>query len=311
MTGGMIKYTLQRFAQSLIVILAVVTVVFLLVRLSGNPARVIAPLGATHADIVAISNRLGLQNPLYVQYLTFLSQLVRGDFGTSYGFQTSVGQLLTTALPYTAELAVVAFAFASIVGVSLGTIAAVKSGTWVDGVARFIGLIGQSVPVFWLGIVFVLVFSVKLRLLPSFGAGSPDHLILPALALSLRPMASITRLSRSATLEALRADYTLFERSKGVKQSVLMRHLLRNMSLPVITLTGIQLADLLSGSVVIETLFGWPGMGLLAIQAINLRDYTVVQGVVTVDTIIVVLMNLLVDLSYGWLDPRVRRRVFA
>jgi|SRR5579859_3708710 len=303
----MYRYTAQRLVQALIVVLAAVTVVFVMARLSGNPAQLLAPSEASPADIAAISKSLGLDDPMYVQYLRFLSNMARLDFGQSSTFRAPVSELVLHALPYSLVLGAVAFAFASTAGWALGAAAAMNSGRWIDSAARYVALIGQSVPVFWLGILLVLVFAAKLRWLPAFGSGTPEHLILPAIALGLRPLASIARLTRSATLEVLRAEHTLFERSKGVSQVVLLSHLFRNVSLPVITLSGIQLGDLLAGSVVIETLFGWPGIGLLAIQSVGLRDYAVVQAVVMVDTLIYVALNLAIDLSYGWLDPRIRR----
>jgi peptide/nickel transport system permease protein len=304
----MYRYTLQRLVQALIVVMTAVTVVFVMARLTGNPALLLAPTEASHADIEAISKSLGLDEPPYVQYVKFLTKIIHGDFGQSYTFRAPVSDLIAQAWPYSVELGVAAFAFAFIAGVALGTTAALNSGKWVDSAARYVALIGQSVPIFWLGMILVLVFAAKLRLLPAFGSGGPEHLVLPAIALGLRPLAAVARLTRSATLEVLRAEHTMFELSKGVSQVVLLSHLFRNVSLPVITLGGIQFGDLLAGSVVIETLFGWPGLGRLAIQAVGLRDYAVIQAVVTVDTVIVVALNLLVDLSYGWLDPRVRRQ---
>jgi peptide/nickel transport system permease protein len=302
------RYVLQRCLQALVVIVTVISVVFFLERLSGNPALVLSPPEASPADIAAVGKSLGLDQPIFVQYFSFWAKLVRGDFGDSFTYHEPVFNLIAHALPYTAELALAAFLFASIVGVVLGTTSALKSGSWIDTASRAIGVTGQSIPVFWLGEILILVFAAKLRLLPAFGAGTPDHLILPALALGLRPLASVTRLTRSSTFEVLKADHTQFERSKGVKPRVLLTHILRNMSLPVLTLSGIQLADLLSGSIVIETIFGWPGIGQLAINGVDFRDYTIIQAVVTVDTLIYVVLNLLVDLSYGWLDPRVRRQ---
>jgi peptide/nickel transport system permease protein len=302
------RYTAQRLVQALFVVLTVVTVVFVLARLSGNPALLLAPSEASKKDLVAISASLGLDQPPWVQYVTFLGKITRADFGTSYTFRAPVAELIGQALPYSFELGAAAFIFASVAGIALGTTAALNSGRWIDTAARYLALIGQSVPVFWLGMLMVLVFAAKLRVLPAFGSGGPEHLVLPAIALGLRPLAAVARLTRSATLEVMRAEHTLFERSKGVSQYVLLSHLFRNVSLPVITLSGVQLGDLLAGSVVTETLFGWPGLGRLAIQAVGLRDYAVIQAVVTVDTVIVVLLNLFVDLSYGWLDPRVRRR---
>ncbi len=314
----MIRFTLQRLLQALLVLLTVVTVVFMLERVTGNPAQLELPDYASAAQKLALSKSLGLDAPVYVQYIRFLYRAATGDFGDSFNLQGEVGSgngasatvrdLIDVALPYSAELALVAFIFGSVVGVALGTISALNSGGWIDALAKGVSLVGQSVPSFWLGILLVILFAVKLRALPAFGAGTPQSLILPALALSSFPLAATTRLTRSATLDVLRADHMLFERSKGVSQRVFLSHLLRNASLPVITLSGIQLGELLGGSVVIETLFAWPGVGQLAIQAIQNRDYAVIQGVVLVDSAIFVLLSLLVDISYGWLDPRISRQ---
>lgn len=314
----MFRFTVNRLLQAFLVLLTVVTVVFMLERVTGNPAQLELPDYASEAQKQAVAKSLGLDAPIYVQYYRFLSRAVTGDFGESFSLQGEVGsgnrasatvrELIGQALPYSVELALAAFAIGAVFGVGLGTIAALNSGSWIDSFAKGISLLGQSVPSFWLGILLVILFAVKLRSLPAFGAGTPESLILPALALSSFPLAATTRLTRSATLDVLRADHTLFERSKGVSQRVFLSHLLRNASLPVITLSGIQLGELLGGSVVIETLFAWPGLGLLAIQAINNRDYAVIQGVVLVDSAIFVLLNLLVDLSYGWLDPRISRQ---
>lgn len=314
----MLGFTVNRLLQAFLVLLTVVTVVFMLERVTGNPAQLELPDYASAAQKAALAKSLGLDAPIYVQYYRFLTKAATGDFGDSFSLQGEVGsgsrasatvrELISHALPYSAELALAAFAIGAVFGVGLGTISALNSGSWIDSIAKGVSLLGQSVPSFWLGILLVILFAVKLRALPAFGAGTPESLILPALALSSFPLAATTRLTRSATLDVLRADHMLFERSKGVSQRIFLSHLLRNASLPVITLSGIQLGELLGGSVVIETLFAWPGMGLLAIQAINNRDYAVIQGVVLVDSAIFVLLNLLVDLSYGWLDPRISRQ---
>jgi peptide/nickel transport system permease protein len=302
----MVRYVLQRLLQAAIVLVVVVTIVFVLERLSGSPVDLLVSSRATAADITAMSKYLGLEDPIYVQYGRYLLRLAQGDFGESFSYRAPVRDLIVNAFPYTAALAVAAFIFASVVGVTLGTLAAVRSGGRVDAVVRGFGFIGQSVPSFWLAIIFVMIFAVKLGWLPAFGSGGVDHLILPAVALGAFPMAAISRLTRSATLDALRADHMLFERSKGVSPSVFLSHLLRNASLPVITLSGIQLGELLSGTIIVETIFAWPGVGQLAIQALSTRDYNIVQAVVLVQTATFVLLNLLVDISYGWLDPRVR-----
>jgi peptide/nickel transport system permease protein len=309
MTGGSdgVRFLASRLAQAMLVVLVVVLVVFLLARLSGDPATLMAPPNATPEDIASISASMHLDASIPQQFVNYIADLLRGDLGQSYSYQSSVGELIKQALPNTILLALVAFLFASIAGTALGTIAALKAGSWLDKVARGVALAGQSMPSFALGLLIILVFSVQLQVLPAMGSGSPQHLILPAIALGAFPLAAITRLTRSATLEVLRMDHVRFLRSKGVSGPVFLLHLWRNVSLPVVTLSGVQLGHLLSGSIVVESLFSWPGMGQLAVQALVNRDYNVVQGVVLVDTVIFVLLNLAIDISYSWLDPRVRR----
>jgi peptide/nickel transport system permease protein len=311
------RYVAQRLFQAVLVMLVVFTVVFLLERVTGNPAQLALPNYASAAQKQALAKELGLDQPVYVQYTTFIVRSLHGDFGYSFNLQGEVGsgnrgaasvrELVGHAFPYTVELAAVAFVMGSILGVALGTVAALNSGTWVDVLAKGVSFLGQSVPSFWLGIMLVLLFSIRLRVLPAFGSGTPDHLILPAMALAAFPLAATTRLTRAATLDVLRAEHTVFERSKGVAPRVFLGHILRNASLPIVTLTGIQLGDLLGGSVVIETLFAWPGMGQLAVQAVDNRDYAVIQAVVLVESAIFVLMNLAIDFIYGIIDPRIRR----
>ncbi|MFT3851445.1 MAG: ABC transporter permease [Ilumatobacteraceae bacterium] len=303
----MIRYTLGRLAQAVLAVWAVVTIVFCLTRLSGNTAELMAPPQATPEDVAAIEHNLGLDRSLVVQYGKYLWNLLHGDLGESFSYRQPVSSLLATALPKSIELGLVAFAFALVVGGALGTLSAFRAGSIVDRSAKGVALLGQSVPAFWFGIVLVYVFSIKLGWVPPFGYGSWKQIVLPAIALGWLPLAGIGRLTRSAVLEVLQSDHTTFERSKGISTRELVAHTLRNASLPVVTLAGIQLGWLISGTVVIETLFAWPGTGQLAIQAINSRDYAVVQGVALVVTAIFVFLLFLVDLSYGWLDPRVRR----
>jgi peptide/nickel transport system permease protein len=302
-----VRFLASRLAQAVIVLLVVTLVVFLLARLSGDPAKLMAPPNATKADIKTITASLRLNRPLYIQFGAYLAGLAHGDLGQSYSYAQPVRSLIAQALPNTIELALVAFALAAVLGAALGTIAGLTAGSWLDKLARGVALLGQSIPSFALGLLLILVFSVKMHALPAFGSGSPQHLVLPAIALGAYPLAAITRLTRSATLEVLRMDHVRFIRSKGVSAPVFLLHLWRNVSLPVVTLSGVQLGYLLSGSIIVESLFAWPGMGQLAIQALVHRDYNVVQGVVLVDTVIFVLLNLAVDFSYSWLDPRVRR----
>jgi peptide/nickel transport system permease protein len=307
----MAGYVARRLLQGLIVIIAAASLVFVLARLSGNPAILMAPPGATDAQVKAISQSMGLEDPLYVQYARFLRDVFAGNLGDSLIQRKPVRDIVFHAAPFTLTLALAAYLFASLVGVSLGTLAALRVGSWVDQSATAVGLIGQSVPSFWLGMLLIMLFAVKLGLLPPFGPGTPDHIILPMLTLAAYPLAAITRLTRSATLEVLRADHTVFERSKGVSEVTFLSHVLRNASLPVVTLSGIQLGALISATIIVETLYAWPGLGQLVVQSVAVRDYGIVQGVVLVDTTIFVILNLLVDLSYGVLDPRVRRHASA
>lgn len=302
----MLKYTLLRFGQGLIVLLAVVTIVFLLARASGNPAEIMAPPEAGPEAVAEIERSLGLDRPLIVQYFSYLGDLLQGDLGQSFSYRAPVAELVTEALPNSVTLGVFAFLFATTLGVSIGVLSALRPGSWFDRIGKVVALLGQSVPSFWLGILLVMVLSVRFQVFPPFGSGSFRHVVLPAIALGAFPLASITRLTRSSVIEVQRKDHTLFERAKGVPLHTSLVHILRNASLPIVTLAGIQLGWLISGTVVIETLFAWPGAGALAIQAVQSRDYNVVQGVVLVNTAIFVGLLFLVDISYGLLDPRVR-----
>jgi peptide/nickel transport system permease protein len=302
-----VRFLAIRLMQAVAVMLVATLVVFLVARLSGNPADLIAPPDATSAQIAAITQSLGLGRPLPVQFFSYIGGLLHGDLGQAYSYNEPVSTLIGAALPNTALLAICAFLFAVILGGILGTTAGLTAGSWMDRLAGGVALLGQSIPSFSLGLLLILLLSVRVHAFPAFGSGSAAHLVLPAIALGAYPLAAITRLTRSATLEVLRMDHVRFLRSKGVSGPVFLKHLWRNVSLPVVTLSGVQLGYLLSGSIIVESVFAWPGMGQLAVQALTTRDYNVVQGVVLVDTAIFVLLNLLVDFSYSWLDPRVRR----
>jgi peptide/nickel transport system permease protein len=267
-----------------------------------------APPDAPPETVKQIEKNLGLDKPLVVQYVNYMKDLAHGDLGDSFAYRRDVRGLIFHALPNTIELGVCAFVFAAIFGVAIGVRSATRPGGFVDYVGKGLALAGQSVPSFCLGILLVLVFAVKFGWLPPFGQGGWKRLVLPAVALGAYPLASLTRLTRSAVLEVLRKDHTLFERAKGVSAIRLVMHTLRNASLPIVTLAGIQLGTLFSGAVIVETIFAWPGVGQMAIQGLNSRDYNVVQGVVLVNTAIFVGLLFLVDVSYGFLDPRVRRR---
>ena len=303
----MLRYTLVRLAQAVLVLWVVLTVVFLLSRASGNIAELMAPPDSPPETVRLIEENLGLDDPLIVQYGRYLGDLVQGDLGQSFAYRAPVADLIREALPYSIQLGIAAFTFAILFGIPIGVLSANRPGGWFDQLGKGVALAGQSVPNFWLGILLVLVFSVNLGWLPAFGAGSWKNLVLPAIALGWYPLASLARLTRSAVIEVHNKDHTLFQRAKGVSYANAIQHTMRNASLPIVTLAGIQLGFLMGGAVVIETLFAWPGMGQLAIQGINSRDYPIVQGVVLVNTLFFVVLLLAVDLSYGLLDPRVRR----
>lgn len=303
----MLRYLAIRAAQSVVALIAVVTAVFALSRLSGNTAQLMAPPQATPEQIAALEKSLGLNHSFFVQYKDYMWNLLQGNLGTSSSFSAPVSHLIREALPNTVELAFAAFVFAMVLGVPLGLWAGMRRGGAGDGAIRAGSIVGQSVPSFALGIVLVFLFSVKVHIFPAYGSGSFKHLILPAVTLGAFALAAITRLTRSAVIEVTTKDQTLFERIKGVHPAVVTSHVLRNASLPVITLLGITLGALVSGTVIVETLFAWPGLGRLAIQAIDSRDYTLIQGIVIVDVVIFLVLLLLVDLSYTWIDPRVRK----
>ncbi len=302
----MLRYTLVRLGQGLVVLLVVVTVVFVLGRASGNLAEIMAPPEANAEQVAELERSLGLDRPLVVQYVDYLGDLLRGDLGESFSYRAPVSDLISEALPNSLKLGVVAFAFAAGLGVAIGFRSARHPGGWFDRIGKGIALLGQSVPSFWLAILLVMVFAVNLQWFPPFGNDSPKSVVLPAIALGGYALAAFTRLTRSAVIEVQRRDHTLFMRAKGVSPGRLRVHTLRNASLPIVTLAGIQLGAMFSGAVIIETIFAWPGVGQLAIQGVYSRDYTLVQGVVVVNTVIFILLLFIVDLSYGLLDPRVR-----
>ncbi|MFV0523132.1 MAG: ABC transporter permease [Acidimicrobiales bacterium] len=304
----MLRYVLVRFAQAVVVLFVVTTVVFLLGRASGDIAELVAPPDAPPETVALIKQNLGLDRPLIVQYGDYMTSLLRGDLGESFAYRRDVSGLIADALPNSILLGACAFVFGAGLGVTIGVVSAMRQHGLVDTVGKGVALAGQSIPSFSLAILLVLVFALRLGWFPPFGKGSASNLVLPAIALGAYPLASMTRLTRSAVIEVLQKDHTLFERSKGVSVGRLLIHTLRNASLPIVTLAGIQLGQLFSGAVIVETIFAWPGVGQMAIQGINSRDYNVVQGVVLVNTALFVGLLFLVDLSYGLLDPRVRRQ---
>ncbi|HET6317206.1 MAG TPA: ABC transporter permease [Chloroflexota bacterium] len=302
------SYLAQRLLHGAGVVLGVSLIVFGLTWLRGDPTTVLVPLNTPPAEIERLRHELGLDRPLPVQYVDFLSKALRGDFGSSLRLREPALPLLLDRLPATMLLVSTALLFAVLVGVPLGVIAATQPGKLPDLLARLIALLGQSLAAPWVGLMLILIFAVRLRWLPSSGLTQPAGLILPAIVAGLYPMAGLIRLLRSGMLEQLTADYVRAVRAKGLPERlVLVRHALRNATLPTLTFIGVQLGFLFSNSVVAEAIFAYPGMGRLAVEAIGARDLPLIQAFVAVAAVVVVLASLLVDTLYVWLDPRVRR----
>jgi peptide/nickel transport system permease protein len=303
----MLRYTLSRIPQLAIALLGVSTVAFVLIHLSGDPAQLMLPSEASEDQIRAFRHEMGFDRPLPIQYVDFLRHAALGDFGQSLRYQQAALGLVLQRLPATADLAFAAVTITLGVALPAGIVSARRRETPWDVLVTSGALIGQSMPVFWLGIVLILLLSIKWHLFPTSGSGGPRHLLLPAITLGLYSMGRMTRLIRSSVLEVLQQDYVRTARAKGVKEhAVLTTHILRNAWLPILTLLGVELASLLGGAVVTETVFAWPGLGRLVVSAIYARDYPVVQAAVFVIAVIFILVNLLVDLSYALLDPRIR-----
>lgn len=301
-------YLLHRLLLSLLAVWGVATIVFFVLRvIPGDPALVFAGPSATAAQVAEVRTRLGMDRSLFVQYLEFITKLGQLDLGDSYRWSRPVLQLIAERIPATALLAAAALAIAVVIGIPFGVLAAHKRGRWPDRVVSILSLVGQALPNFWIGIVLILVFSANLRLLPSSGIGTWKHLILPAFTLSLPLLGVLVRLVRAGLIEVLAEDFIRTARARGVSDAkVLIKHAGRNMLLPVITMIGLQFAQMLGGAVVIETVFGWPGLGRLLVDAVGTRDYAIVQAAIIAIALAYTAVNFAVDLSYGVLDPRVR-----
>jgi len=302
-------YLVRRLAQSLLVLLGVSFVVFFILHLTGDPALVLLPPDATAQDIQEFREKMGFNDPFLVQYGRFLRGALRGDFGRSVRHDEPAFDLVAERLPATLELAGAALLIALALAIPAGIVSAVRRNSLVDYVSTVVALLGQSMPTFWLGIMLILVFSVRFSLLPSSGRGTLEHLILPAITLGLFTTARITRLTRSGMLEVLNQDYIRTARAKGMANPpVVWKHALKNAAIPIVTIVGIELGTLLGGSVITETIFAWPGVGRLSVQAIYNRDYPVVQAAVFLLSTTFVVVNLVVDVLYTYLDPRIRLR---
>jgi ABC-type dipeptide/oligopeptide/nickel transport system permease component len=304
----MVQYLIRRAVGAAAVLIGVTLVVFLLAEAAGDPVLLmLSGSTATEHDLAVLRHQLGYDAPAPVRYARFLWQAIHGDLGTSLRYHLPALPLVLDRLPATLELSVAALGLALVVAVPAGIMSAYQPNSPIDQVGRAITLIGQAVPLFWLGIMLILICSVRLHLFPAAGKGGWSHLVLPAVTLGLYPMARIARLLRSSMLEALDQDYvrTAFAKGLGARR-VIFRHVFRNAALPVLTIVGLMFGTLLGGAVVTETIFSWPGVGLLSVQAIYNRDFPVVQASVFLVSLGFVLVNLAVDLAYALVDPRIR-----
>jgi peptide/nickel transport system permease protein len=304
----MLRYLLRRLLLTIPVLLGVATLVFALIHLvPGDPARSMLGEGATEEEISRLQEALGLNRPLPVQYAAFLAGAARGDLGRSFRYGTPVTHEIRDKLLRTIQLALAAMAVAILFAIPLGILAAVFQGTAIDHAAMTLALVGISMPNFWLGPLLAILFAVHLGWLPVAGTGSLAHLVLPAVTLGAALSAILARMTRASLLEELRELYVLAARARGLSRTrAVLHHAFRNSLIPVVTIIGLQFGAVLTGTIITETIFAWPGVGRLLIQAINFRDYPLVQGCILFISVTYVLMNLLTDLTYGLLDPRIR-----
>ncbi len=301
------KFIVKRLGLALISLFLLSLTIFLLIRISGDPAVLLAEPGASQADLDAIRMQFGLDRPLWIQYMSFVTHLVRGDFGQSFYYRTDVFELYLSRLPASLMLAAAAMTFSLIVGIPTGIIAAVRVNKWQDSIGKIFALLGLSMPSFWVGLIMILFFSVYLGWLPSSGSGTALHLVMPAIALGWVFAATHMRLTRSSMLEVLGSEYVKLARLKGLPEAlVIAKHALKNALIPVLTLAGINLVIMVNVSIVVETVFAWPGVGRLLFEGIAFRDFPVVQASILLGGVMIVVVNLVVDILYAVIDPRIR-----
>lgn len=300
------SWLVRRLIYAVITLVVISMVVFSLVRMTGDPVLLFLPQDATQEDIDRVRRQFGFEDPLIQQYRRFLVSALRGDFGVSIKFQEPVLDVVTRRLPATVLLASAAMLLTLAVALPAGIVSALRRNSLIDRLTMTAVVLGQSMPSYWLGVMLILLVSVQWRLLPAFGYGTLAHLVLPAVTLSAFFIARIARLTRSGMLEVLKSDYIRTAEAKGLPvTSVVLKHALKNAGLPIITIVGIEFGTLLGGTVITETIFAWPGLGRLAVDAIYGRDYPVVQTIVLLVSAIFVSLNLIVDVLYRWIDPRI------
>ena len=301
------RYIGRRLGYSLLSLFLLSVTIFLFVRVTGDPAVLLVEPGASKADLDAVRQQFGLDRPLIVQYGAFMSALLRGDFGQSFYYRTPVFELYLSRLPNSLMLALAAMAFSLLIGIPSGILAAVRVNTWWDSLGKVFALLGLSLPAFWVGLVMILVFSVYLGWLPSSGSGTVLHLLMPAFSLGWVFAAAHMRLTRSSMLEVLGSEYVKLARLKGLPEALVIgKHAFKNALIPVLTLAGINLVIMVNVAVVVETVFAWPGIGRLLYEGIAFRDFPVVQATVLLGGSMIVVVNLLVDILYAVIDPRIR-----
>jgi peptide/nickel transport system permease protein len=301
-------YLVRRFWQSAVTLFGVSLLVFVILRvIPGDPAKMLLPEGAPQSAVDELNRHLGLREPLWVQYTIFLKSIVRGDFGQSFQYRSPALQVVVERLPATLELTLTAMALTALFGVSIGIVSAVRPRSRYDYAGTMLAVLGQSLPNFWLGIMLILLFGVTLRWLPTSGFQGWTYLVLPSITLAAFPTALVARLTRSSMLEILGQEYIRTGRAKGLAERiVVLRHALKNAAIPLLTVIGLQIGTLLGGAVITESIFAWPGMGKLTVDAIFFRDFPVVQTILILSATIFVVINLLVDLLYTVFDPRIR-----
>jgi peptide/nickel transport system permease protein len=302
-------FILRRVGMTVFLLFLVALTVFLLGHLTGDPVRLMVPDEATEQEMAALRHELGLDRPLVVQFVDFIAHALQGDLGRSLRYRKPALALVWERMPATIELGTAAMIIALVVAVPAALIAAPRPGSVTDAAMSTAAAVGQALPPFWIGIMLIILFAVQWRWLPAAGRGEPASLVLPAITLGLWPMARMARTLRSSLLDALQEDYVRSARAKGLgERGVLLRHVLRNASIPTLTMAGLTYGSVLGGTVVTESVFAWPGVGRLALEAVYNRDFPLVQATVLVVAGIFVVINLLLDLVYAWLDPRIRLR---
>jgi peptide/nickel transport system permease protein len=301
------RFLLSRVIQSIVTILVISMVVFVMARATGDPVTLLASTNATAQDIALLKQQLGLDQPVAIQYWVFITNAARGNLGKSLANKSDVAQQIGERLPNSAIIGLPALLLSTVIGMAMGVAAAVKRDTWVDKLMRIIAVLGQSMPAFWVSIMAIFVFSVLLRILPTSGMGSPDHYVLPIAVLTFFALPMRMRLMRSSLLEIMGTEYVKQARAKGLSEAaVVWRHGVRNALSPQLTSFGLTLAFAITGAVLVETVFSWPGLGQLAYQAMLSRDYPLIQGTVLLVAVLTIGANFLVDALYAYVDPRIR-----